>query len=159
MKSRSPFHILLTLALVALPLTLLAATPAQGPLPPETASTLPVLPFPTDLGAFIVWLAGNSAAAILIPLVIERWAWFRNWRSEWKGRVVFIAYLAFPAFGQLALWAWNTVDVGLRGIVVSVLGLGFVGLAQWWLGQRAHQADIADAPLAFGSLPNAKRAR
>jgi hypothetical protein len=131
---------------VAVVLLFATTAHAQDSTPPVIGvNLLPLLPFPTDLGQFIIWLAGNGSSSVLIPILIERWTWFRLWKSPWKGRLVMIAYVAlFPAFGQLALWAWGAVDPVLRGYVVTGLAWAFIGLAQWYASQRVHAADKAE---------------
>lgn len=146
-------HILRFVSVVAVLLLVVTPAHAQDGTPPGV-SLLPALPFPTDLGQFIVWLASGTGASVLIPLIIERWTWFKVWKSEWKGRLVFLAYVFFfPAFGQLALWGWNTIDPVSKSLVVAALGWGFVGLAQWWIGQRTHAADLAELGPALTSAP------
>ena len=54
------------------------------------------LPFPTDLQAFIAWLAQNGTAGVLLALIAERIPAFKNWKHPAKGYVVIAAFVGLP---------------------------------------------------------------
>lgn len=101
------------------------------------------LPFPTDLAGFVLWLAGAAAPGVVISLVLERIAAFRDWKSPWKSRVIVAIFVGLPfvSRGLAALLAQLPPET--VAAVQDVLALAFAGLAAWAASQYAHGSDPA----------------
>lgn len=99
------------------------------------------LPFPTDLAGFVLWLAGAAAPGVVISLVLERIAAFREWQSPWKSRVIVLVFVGLPFVSQGLSALLASLPPETVKAVQDVLNLAFAGLAAWAASQYAHGAD------------------
>lgn len=102
--------------------------------------------FPTSANDLAVWLGSGVAGGIIASILLERWGWFKDWDSKWKGKLVFGLFVALP-FAAFALQAF----LGLaplpapepKAVVAWALGLALQGLAAFSSSQFAHAQDPA----------------
>ena len=97
--------------------------------------------FPTDLQGFVVWLGTAGAGGVIVAMLLERVAAFRNWKSPFKGYAVMLLFVLLPFASNVAQWALTSLDPAVLAKVQQVLGLALTGLLAWGASQYGHQSD------------------
>lgn len=98
-------------------------------------------PFPTDITQFLAWLGTSAAGGVIVSLLLERIPAFRDWKSEWKGRVIMALFVALPVVSAALLPLVQSIDPAVLAEVQKWLGLALGGLVAWGASQYAHDAD------------------
>jgi hypothetical protein len=96
-------------------------------------------PFPTDIGAFIVWLGTAGAGGLIVSLGLEKIASWVEWKSPLKTYVTVALFVALPFLSQLLQYAYAQLDPALAAQIQGYLNLAIGGLAAWAASQVAHK--------------------
>ncbi len=108
---------------------------------------MPILPFPTDLSSFVVWLGTVGAGGVIVALLLERIPQFKNWKSPIKSYAVLALFVALPFLAAAGQWALTALDPIILARVQWVVGTALTGLLAWGVSQYSHASDPAvDAP-------------
>lgn len=98
-----------------------------------------MLPFPTDLQQFVIWLGSPVAVGVLVAYLLEQFSFWHKLEPQHKRLIVFALSVALPPLSQ---WIQGHATPGMFSQVDTVYQLALQGLFLWLGSQVAHGNNL-----------------